>query len=237
MSDEELLSSIEKMLRLGSEASSEEIESNALEYIQTREHFLPNKFLHHKNTNKKAIFMAGGSGAGKSETALTISKNEKIDIVDTDDIRKICPLYSGKNSHLFQKASSEGVSILMNHLLKNNLSFILNKNFTEYSIQKEYIERALNRGYDIEIIFVYRDKNVAKNYTKQRENIEERVVPDDVFEAKYTESIQTTKQILDEFENISFRFFDLSSMEIVKNQDGVDRLLKLHETLDNKILI
>ena len=176
--------------------------------------------------------MAGGCGAGKSETALTISKNEKIDIVDTDDIRKICPLYSGKNFHLFQKASSEGVSILMDHILKNNLSFILDGHFTEYSIQKEYIERALNRGYDIEIIFVYRDKNVAKSYTKLRENIEERVVPDDVFETKYIESIKTTKQILDEFKDVSFRFFDLSSMQIVKNQEGLDRFLKLHETLD-----
>jgi predicted ABC-type ATPase len=178
--------------------------------------------------------MAGGSGAGKSETALNISESEKIDIVDTDDIRKICPLYSGKNSHLFQKASSRGVSILMNYVFRNNLSFILDGNFAEYDIQKENIERAKRRGYDIEIIFVYRDKNIAKAYTKQRENVEGRIVPDSVFDTKYTESIKTTKKILEEFDNILFRYIDLQSREIFKNGEGQKRLLELHKTIDKK---
>ena len=228
MSDEELLKSIEELLELGSGGTDEEIESNAFEFIKSQKHHLPNKFLSYKNTNKKAIFMAGGSGAGKSETALNISESEKIDIIDTDDIRKICPMYSGKNSYLFQKASSRGVSILMNYVFKNNLSFILDGNFAEYYIQKENIDRARIIGYDIEIIFVYRDKNIAKAYTKQRENVEGRVVPDSIFEKKYTESIKTTKKILDEFDNILFRYIDLSSRVISKNGDGRKKLVDLH---------
>ena len=141
MSDEELIKSIEELLKLGSSGTNEEIENNAFEFIKSQKHHLPNKFLIHKNTNKKAIFMAGGSGAGKSETALNISESEKIDIIDTDDVRKICPMYSGKNSYLFQKASSRGVSILMNYVFKNNLSFILDGNFAEYYIQKENIDK------------------------------------------------------------------------------------------------
>lgn len=231
MSDEELIQSIEDLIRLGSEATNEEIESNALAYIKSQKHHLPNKFLSYRNTSKKAILMAGGSGAGKSETAITISQSEKIDVVDTDAIRKICPLYSGKNSHLFQKASSKGVSILMNYLFKHHLSFILDRNFTDYYIQKRTIKRALHRGYDIEIIFVYRDKNIAKAYTKQRETIEGRTVPESVFEAKYKDSIKTTKKIMDTFDGIAFRYIDLSSRETFRNEKGVARLSILYHTL------
>lgn len=235
MSDEELIKSIEGLIKLGSGATSEEIEHNALEFIRSQKHHLPNKFLSYRNTNKKAIYMAGGSGVGKSETALKISESEKIDVVDPDDVRKICPLYSGKNSHLFQKASSRGVSILMNYIFKNNLSFILDRNFANYYIQKRNIARAINRGYDIEIIFVYRDKNEAKAYTKQRENVEGRRVPDSVFETKYEDSIMTTKKILDELDGISFRYIDLSSREIVKNEKGVERLSTLYCTMKQEV--
>ena len=123
MSDEELLKSIEALLKIGGGATEQQIEENAYEFIRSQKQHLPNKFLQYNNTEKKAIFMAGGSGAGKSETAINIAESEKIDIIDTDNIRKICPLYSGKNAHLFQKASSRGVSILMNHVFKNDLSF------------------------------------------------------------------------------------------------------------------
>ena len=231
MSDEELIQSIEDLIRLGSGVTNEEIENNALEFIKSQKHHLPKKFLSYRNTNKKSILMAGGSGAGKSETAISISMSEKIDVIDTDAIRKICPLYSGKNSHLFQKASSRGVSILINYLFKHNLSFILDRNFTNYYIQKRHIKRALNRGYDIEIIFVYRDKNVAKAYTKQRENIEGRMVPENIFEIKYKDSIKTTKKILDEFGDISFRYVDLSSREIVRNKKGIEMLSELYNTM------
>ena len=239
MSDEELLKSIEALLKIGGGATEQQIEENAYEFIRSQKQHLPNKFLQYNNTEKKAIFMAGGSGAGKSETAINIAESEKIDIIDTDNIRKICPLYSGKNAHLFQKASSRGVSILMNHVFKNDLSFILDGNFAEYHIQKENIERAKKRGYKIEVVFVYRDKNIAKAYTKQRERVEGRVVPDNVFETKYRESIATTKKVLDEYASIDFRLIDLTDKVIYKNGDArnkLNQLYELQETLQNNSL-
>jgi len=232
---EDFFKSIEELLELGASATNETIENNAFEYIKSQKHILPNKFLSLRNKNKKAIFMAGGSGAGKSETALTLIKELKIDIIDTDNIRKICPMYSGANSHLFQKASSKGVATLLDYAFKNELSFILDGNFAEYHIQKKNIERAFKRGYSVEIVFVYRDKEIAKEYTRKREKTEGRVVPDNVFEKKYIDSIETTKSILGEFDNISFMFVDLTNRELSITEEGKKKfneltsLMKLRE--------
>ena len=58
MSDEEFLKSIEALLQIGSGATEQQIESNAYEFIKAQKQHLPNKFLTHNNTDKKAIFMA-----------------------------------------------------------------------------------------------------------------------------------------------------------------------------------
>ncbi|WP_414017275.1 zeta toxin family protein [Aliarcobacter butzleri] len=80
----------------------------------------------------------------------------------------MCPYYSGKNSDLFQKASSKGVSILVDTVFKNKYSFILDGNFSEFRLQDENISRASKKDYDIEIFFVYRPLEIAKEYTEIR---------------------------------------------------------------------
>jgi UDP-N-acetylglucosamine kinase len=231
MSDEELINSIERLLNLGSTSTNEQMSNHAYDYIKSQKKHLPNKFLTHKSNNKKAIFMAGGSGAGKSETALNISINEKVDVIDTDEIRKICPMYSGVNSHLFQRASSKGVSILIDYLYKNNLSFILDGNFADYKIQKENIKRAVSREYAIEIIFVYRDKEVARTYTKEREKIEGRIVPNKIFEERYTQSIINVNTILEEFTSIELKYIDLTSRVIYRGAEAKKAISLLRESI------
>jgi len=49
---------------------------------------------------------------------------------------------------LFEKASLEGVSILMNTVLDKEYSFILDGKFFEF------IDEALKKNYDVEINFV-----------------------------------------------------------------------------------
>ncbi|MFP4487137.1 MAG: zeta toxin family protein [Campylobacterales bacterium] len=121
----------------------------------------------------------------------------------------------------------------MDYIYKNNLSFILNDDSEGYQTQKESILKAISCRYEIEIIFVYRDKSIAKAYTRQRENSEGKIVSDSSFEAKYKNSIKTTKKILDEFESISFRYIDLEAKEIFKNSDGRGRLGEI-ESINNQ---
>ena len=62
-----------------------------------------------------SIFMAGTPGAGKTEVARNLNKEFQVRAVhiDADEIRKICPGYTGENAALFQKAARKGVHILL----------------------------------------------------------------------------------------------------------------------------
>ncbi|MBJ1419215.1 zeta toxin family protein, partial [Enterococcus faecium] len=56
---------------------------------------------------RDAVFMAGSPGAGKSEVAIGLAENyDNHVIIDADYFRTQFPDYNGKNSSLFQKASS-----------------------------------------------------------------------------------------------------------------------------------
>ncbi len=203
MSDEEFLRSIEELLDLGSGATDKEIEQNAFKFIKSQEDHLPDKFLFYRDTGKRAIFIIGKSGLAKTGISLNISKNEKIDIIDPDDIKKICPLYSGQNSHLFQKASLETISILMNNIFKEKLSFIFNDNLQN---QKKYLNEAVKFGYRIEIIFLHTGKNI-----------------DD----QYISLIKSTEKILNDYDIIFFKYIDLPDHVILKNQEAKEKLVSL----------
>lgn len=125
------------------------------------------------NTDRKALFVLGGAGSGKNETATSISRLERVDLIDTNDIRKTRPSYSGKNAHLFQRAADKGVSFLLNYAFEHNISFILNGDFADY---RPNIARAQKADFGIEVVFLYRDKHAAREYTLQREKIDGRSV-------------------------------------------------------------
>ncbi len=231
MSDEELLKSIKDKIKRIENLTDNDIEDYAFEEIKSQKKFLPNKFFTYNNHDKIAIFLAGPSGAGKTETAEKISENLKIDIVDTDRIRQICSGYTGEKANLFQKAASRGVSILLNHAFTNNLSFILDGNFAEYNIQKENIERAIGRGYQIDILFVYRDYNTSKKYTEIREKKEGRKVPESVFNRKFEDSMKTTLQIAKEYQ-VSVKLYDLKTNKIY--HDTNEAISKISSLLKQK---
>lgn len=236
MSDEELLKSIKDKIKRIENLTDENIEEYAFEEIRSQKKTLPNKFFSYNHPSKIAIFLAGPSGAGKTETAEKISENLKIDIVDTDRVRQICNGYTGEKANLFQKAASRGVSILLNHAFTNNLSFILDGNFAEYDIQKENIERAISRGYQIDILFVYRDYNTSKKYTETREKKQGRKVPESVFNRKFEDSMKTTLQIAKEYP-VSLKLYDLKINKIYHDKEEavskITTLLKQKEWQHN----
>lgn len=129
-----------------------------------------------------SLFMAGSPGAGKTEISkrLTVRFKQRPVRIDADEIRTICPGYTGQNAHIFQKAASEGVHILYEYVLKKNINVILDGTFA-YSGALGNIKRSLEHKRKVEIFFVYQDPLQAWEFTKKREAIEQRKVSKELF--------------------------------------------------------
>ena len=139
MSDKELIQQVLNNKALIENLTEGQISHKAIDYVNGNKDFLKIITFKHNTKDKRLIFTAGSPGAGKSELAEELTKQLKIDTVEADNIRKHCPHYNGHNSHLFQRASSKAVDILVSYAFKNDLSFILDGNFAHYPIQKQNI--------------------------------------------------------------------------------------------------
>ncbi len=236
MSEKDIFDGAKKLILKTMNLNDEEISNGAFEYIKENKERLINIFLNRKDTAKKAYFLAGGSGSGKTEFAKTINKELQINIIDTDEIRKLCPYYSGKNSNLFQKASSRGVDILLNEVFKKNYSFILDSNFAKFNLQEQNISRALKRNYQVKIFFIYRPLSIAKEYTKIREEKEGRKVPEHIFYQKFLNSVDTIKQIMAKY-NVEIAFYDLHRNISFQKITNFDELINKDETIKKDIIL
>ncbi len=211
------------------ELTDEKISNNAFEYVKSNKQFFIDLVFKFSKKTKKIIFMAGGPGVGKTEMAMGISQQLKIDTIEADRIRQYCPHYNGHNSHLFQRASSKAVSILVDYALKNGISFILDGNFANYKIQKENIDRALKKGYDIEIRFVNTNVHEAKKYTEIRESKEGRKITDEVFKEKFMSSIETVSRF---FDIVPIHYYDMNNKKVISNIDYKSFINKLQDNID-----
>lgn len=129
-----------------------------------------------------SLFMAGSPGAGKTEVSIRLIETfeQKPVRIDADEIRKICPNYTGSNAHLFQGAASKGVNILYDYVLDKNINVILDGTFA-YAKVEENIIRSLNKDRKVEIFYLYQDPVVAWDFTQKREVTEHRKVMKDNF--------------------------------------------------------
>ena len=162
----------------------------AKRYVQGSKSLLIEKFAdfatHSSEVNPVSIFMAGSPGAGKTEfskrlvEALFEQKQNPVRI-DADEIRDWIPGYTGANSHVFQGASSRGVDILYSSTLARRQSVILDGTFAWKEKVFNNIERSLSRGRPIQVYYLFQKPEVAWEFTKQREALENRRVTKDVF--------------------------------------------------------
>ncbi len=148
---------------------------------------------------KIAYFTAGPSGAGKTEF---IQKFIEIETnllhLDIDVVRDFFKSvgYNGKNSDIFQKPASWGVQFLFDEAIKNrNLSLVIDSNLSHFQTAKENMLKLLKQNYKIEIFYVYNDLEKCFLYTKKRESVTSRVVPEDVFFKSVLKSRSTAYEI------------------------------------------
>ncbi|SHO80401.1 hypothetical protein MNB_SV-15-673 [hydrothermal vent metagenome] len=209
---------LEKTLNL----TPNEIQKEALEYFKTNKKRIFETFISNRDDKKKLYLSAGASGAGKSEFVKSLNRRYNLNIIDTDEIRKLFPYYSGTNANLFQKASIKTVEYLLDNSFKHNYSFILDTNLANFSVADKNIKRALKRDYKIEIYFIYRNYNDCKKLTQIREENEARVVPQTVFIQKAKGSLDTIKQISKEYideANLSFTIIDLDRDDMISSSE------------------
>ncbi|UWS52846.1 zeta toxin family protein [Enterococcus faecium] len=144
---------------------------------------------------RDAVFMAGSPGAGKSEVAIGLAENyDNHVIIDADYFRTQFPDYNGKNSSLFQKASSWLVEQAFRYVLDHGYSFILKDTFAILSAEKNII-RALKNNFRVTIFYVYQDPKVAWDFTRKRELAEGRHVPKEMFINAFFKSRENIEKV------------------------------------------
>ncbi|MBY0538346.1 zeta toxin family protein [Patescibacteria group bacterium] len=156
-----------------------------------------------------AVFMAGAPGAGKTEFSRCLIRDTfgpdttLIVRIDPDEIRMLIPTYIKGKAELFNRATTKGVEILVDHCYDRNLdkSFLLDGTLSNCEVARRNIERALDRGRKVLIYFVYKDPVVAWDFTQKREKIEGRNIPKESFINQYFGSIETINQLKKEYGN------------------------------------
>ncbi len=168
-----------------------------------------------------SVFMAGSPGAGKTESSVNLIESFSKDHIgvlriDIDEFRVLFPNYSGKNSSLFQGATSFIAERIHDIALDNQQSFVFDGTFTNLMKARENIERSLKRKRHVQILYVYQDPLQAWLFVKAREKKDGRHVPREVFIEGYFSARENVNILKSEFG--SRIQVDL----IIKNIDGTD---------------
>ncbi len=184
-----------------------EIEQEALKYIKENKELLYEKYLNNYSPieTRMAFFTAGPSGAGKTEFAQKLLDLQS-DLVhlDIDRIRDFFQPagYDGNNSNIFQTPAGRGMQYLFDEIVKQRgLSVLLDSNLSHLQTARENMVKLLKNGYSIEIFYIYNHIEKCFLYTKERESVTKRVVPEDVFFNSIIKSRETTYKIKQLFEN------------------------------------
>lgn len=187
---------------------------------------------HVSDVQPVTLFMAGSPGAGKTEISKRLISRFKYKPVriDADEIRALCPNYSGEIAHLFQKAATKGVNILYDYALKKGINVILDGTFA-YGDATKNIKRSLDEGRKVEIFFVYQDPIQAWDFTKKREAIEHRKVSKSIFIEAFFKSRNNVNIAKKEFGNkielnLFIKDFEKNIEDLKLNIERVDYYLK-----------
>ncbi len=203
------------------------IEKEALNYLKDNKKEFLEKYLNGYEVQeiKTAIFTAGASGAGKTEYAISRKEIEPFLLhMDIDDIRDFFSSigYNGSNSSDYQRPASKGVNWLFDRAAKKGYSFILDSNFAEATIAQSNIQRLLDKGYVIEINYIFRNIQKSFEFAKKRESMTKRKVPLEVVKSSFKNSFDTTLLIKSIFQ-------DAIILNIFDRENDI-----IHEDIDEK---
>ncbi|WP_057831082.1 zeta toxin family protein [Colwellia sp. TT2012] len=202
--------------------TDEEITAKAIAQAKAMKKKLAKAMIDHLPEEESAVsvFMAGSPGAGKTETAKSMIeqfKNEHalgVIHIENDELRKEFDDYQGFNSPLFQRPATLLVEAIHDRALKKKVSFLLDSTLSSFEKAKSNIERSLNKGRYVLIIFVYQEPEQAWCLVQAREIVEGRRVPPEVFVNQFLESQRVVSELKKLFTN------QIDIIFIEKNLDG-----------------
>ena len=146
--------------------------------------------------------------------------------IDADEIREWIPDHLSNDASVYQKASTDGVQKLYDHVLHERLNVVLDGTFA-YAGAAANVERSIKRHRKVEIYFLYQDPLVSWQFTKNRELEEHRNVPKDTFINAFFVSQENAYQAKQRFGrdielNVVIKNFDTNLDSLNLNVDRVE---------------
>lgn len=220
------------------------IKENSEEYARSNKKEIAKKIISFFNSeiNPVSVFMAGSPGAGKTESSRWLIKQltghiDSILRIDPDELRKHFTDYNGKNSHLFQGATSILAEKLHDLAIDNNQSFVFDTTFSKLEKAIDNIKRSINHKRPIQILYIYQDPLQAWEFVKARELKDGRFVPKDSFIEAYFNARDVVNKIKKDFPSVVlyllFKNIDGSTQYYKENIDSIDNHVKEHYTRDS----
>lgn len=211
-----------------------EIKAKAIEFAKKNKKAiakrLTNTAIYTPEKRPVSVFMAGSPGAGKTEASIALIEDAKMKGVnvlriDPDELRNEFEDYTGDNSWLFQA----GVSILVEKVhdlaLKQKQSFILDGTLTKYDVAIRNIERSINKGRIVQILYVYQEPLLAWKFVQAREKVEGRNIRPDDFIEQYFKARDVVNKLKRDLKG------GITIDLLLKNNDGSNRAYK--SNIDN----
>lgn len=152
--------------------------------------------------NPVAVFMSGSPGAGKTEASKAFLEEigaTNVLRLDPDELRHYFPDYTGDNSYLFQSSISLLVERTIDKAFKNNQSFLLDGTLSSQRVASKNVERALRKGRDVLILFVYQPPELAWEFVQAREKEEGRRILPETFIEQFLGAQAVVRELKREF--------------------------------------
>lgn len=183
-----------------------------------------------------SVFMAGSPGAGKTEASIELldflrtNEDWRVLRIDPDDLRSEFEDYEGDNSWLFQPAVSILVEKILDLAFKHHQSFLLDGTLTNPELAARNIDRSLNKGRLVQILYVYQDPLLAWKFVEAREKAEGRNIRQEDFIVQYFAAREVVNRLKGRFgKHVSV---DL----LIKNMDGSGQSYKANiDRIDNHV--
>ncbi len=164
-----------------------------------------------KSEQPAAIFMAGLPGSGKTEVSKGLIKSSGLKVVrlDMDEIAMKFEGYEAQKADEFRRGASMVLTEVFDKVIKSKYNFIMDGTFGG-SMALQNIERTLKRGYDVKVVYVQQNPQVAWKYTRAREKVEHRAIELDGFVDSYFRTVRNLSGLS--------KFSDVTMDVIIKDE-------------------